>query len=84
MSSRRMLVAVALALPGLGVGAGAAQARLPGLLTAVSNGNDFGVRPAVVVYTGDGGGLLGVPDACPADAFPRASGGCAGGPGTPA
>jgi hypothetical protein len=39
--------------------ASASAARLPTLLTQIGHGSTFAVRPAQVIYTGDGSGILG-------------------------
>ena len=50
--------AIAVALAALPP-ASASAARLPTLLTQIGHGNTFAVRPAQVIYTGDGSGILG-------------------------
>jgi hypothetical protein len=39
--------------------ASASAAGLPGLLTGTGHGRPFAVRPAQIIYTGDGSGILG-------------------------
>lgn len=54
MASRTLACAVTLLalLP-------ASSAALPGLLTQTGHGSPFAVKPAQIVYTGDGSGVLG-------------------------
>jgi len=54
MVSRILPLTVALVLSSAGAAEG-----LPGLLTQTGHGPPFAVRPAQVVYTGDGSGVLG-------------------------
>jgi hypothetical protein len=54
MVSRTLLLVVALVFSSAGAAEG-----LPGLLTQTGHGPPFVVRPAQVVYTGDGSGVLG-------------------------
>jgi hypothetical protein len=37
----------------------ACASQLPGLLTQIGSGSTFRVRPAQIIYTGDGSGILG-------------------------
>jgi hypothetical protein len=55
----RAAVALACALLLLVACATAGAAGLPGLLTGTGRGSQFAVRPAQIVYTGDGSGVLG-------------------------
>lgn len=55
----RAVLILACALSTLALPATGWAARLPGLLTQTSARHPFSVRPAVVIYTGDGSGVLG-------------------------
>jgi hypothetical protein len=55
---RRRIIALAVCLAVVASGA-ADAASLPGVLTQIGRGPTFAVRPAQIIYTGDGSGVLG-------------------------
>jgi hypothetical protein len=54
----RGVCAIAVVLAAL-LASSASAARLPSVLTQIGHGSTFVVRPAQVIYTGDGSGVLG-------------------------
>lgn len=54
----RRLISIATVLAAL-LPVSASAAALPGVLTQIGHGPPFAVRPAQIIYTGDGSGILG-------------------------